>query len=305
LKGDMNRSEISETPDSMLIGSLSRMIHFVEIVPDIYGMVLYTVCLQSQANGAFLSVSGTAEYFDYVVGSYKLKRHSIKGGNHVWEYEVPEKGHIIRSAGVWLYKSTVTGWLLGIDSELQPEPGFIESINIAAHAAIGFVREKEKRVEGRDSLTGLWDRSSFYKDLLHIAEISKKMGTQLWLIFVDLNNFKPVNDILGHLTGDRILVSQAANLLHVLSDLGTVYRYGGDEFVAIISGQDKHVIRDAVKRIEITSEQSPGGIKVSASAGATLYEAGEDVEDFVKRADEKMYATKKLYKRLNADILAR
>ncbi len=301
----MNRSEITLTPDNMLIGSLSRMIHFAEIVPDIYGMALYALCFYSQANGAFLSVSGRTEYFDYVIGSYKLKRHSIKGGSHVWEYDVPEKGHVIRSAGVWLYRSTVTGWLFGVDSDLQPEPRFIESVNIASLAAIGFVREKEKRVEGRDSLTGLWDRSSFYRDLRHIAEISGKMGTRLWLIFIDLNNFKPVNDILGHLTGDRILVSQAANLQHVLSGLGTVYRYGGDEFVAIISGQDKHVIRDAVKRIQITSEQSPGGIKVSASAGATLYEVGEDVEAFVKRADDEMYATKKLHKRLLAEVQAR
>ncbi len=289
----------------MLIGSLSRMIHFAEIVPDVYRMALYAVCFHSRANGAFLSISGTAEYFDYVVGSFKVKRHSIKGGSHVWEYEVPEKGHIINSADVWLYRSTVTGWLFGVESDLQPEPGFIESVNTAALAAIGFVREKERRVEGRDSLTGLSDRSTFYSDLRHIAEISGKMGTRLWLIFVDLNNFKPVNDILGHLTGDRILVSQAAILQHVLSDLGTVYRYGGDEFAAIISGQDKQVIRDAIRRVEISSVQSPGGIKVSASAGATLYEAGEDVEAFVKRADEEMYATKKLRKRLHADIQVR
>jgi diguanylate cyclase (GGDEF)-like protein len=290
---------------NMLIGSLSRMIQFADVVPDVYEMAVYAVCFHNQANGAFLSVSGTTEYFDYVVGSYKLKRHSIKGGNHVWEYEVPDKGRVIRSAGVWLYKSTIAGWLFGVDSDEKPDPGFIESVNIAALAAMGFVREKENRVEGRDRLTGLCDRGTFYRDLKHIAEISEKMGTKLWLIFVDLNNFKPVNDILGHLMGDRILVSQAANLQHALSDFGTVYRYGGDEFAAIISGQDERVIRDVVKRIETTSEQSPGGIKVSASAGATLYEGGEDVESFVKRADDEMYAAKKLYKRLHTDIQVR
>lgn len=301
----MKRSEVASKPDDILIGSLSRMIQFAVVVPDVYEMALYAVCFHSRANGAFLSVSGTTEYFDYVVGSYKLKRHSIKGGNHVWEYEIPEEGRIDRTAGVWLYKSTVAGWLFGVDADEKPDQQFIETVNIAALSAIGFVREKEKRVDGRDRLTGLWDRGAFYRDLRHMAEISEKTGTRLWLVFVDLNNFKPVNDILGHPMGDRILVSQAANLQHAVSDFGTVYRYGGDEFVAIITGQEESVIRDVVKRIETTSEQSPGGIKVSASAGATLYEGGEDVEAFVKRADEEMYAAKKLYKRLHADIQAR
>lgn len=305
MKNAVKRSAVVPKPDDKLIGSLSRMIQFADVVPDVYEMAVYAVCFHSRANGAFLSVSGTTEYFDYVVGSYKLKRHSIKGGNHVWEYEVPEEGGIVRTAGVWLYKSTVAGWLFGIDADEKPDPQFIETVNIAALSAIGFVQEKEKRVEGRDRLTGLWDRGTFYRDLRHMAEISEKTGTRLWLVFVDLNNFKPVNDILGHVMGDRILVSQAANLQQAVSDLGTVYRYGGDEFAAIIPGRDGDVIRGVVKRIETTSEQSPGGIKVSASAGATFYDGGEDVEAFVKRADGEMYAAKKLYKRLHADVQAR
>jgi hypothetical protein len=69
MKDAMKRSVVSADPDSTLIGSLSRMIQFADVVPDVYEMAIYAVCFHCQANGAFLSISGTTEYFDYVVGS--------------------------------------------------------------------------------------------------------------------------------------------------------------------------------------------------------------------------------------------
>ncbi len=287
--------EFAQRLGNSLKCGLSKMIQHANIVPDIYEAMLYAVCFHSSASGAFLSIEGT-QFFDYVVGSYKVKRHSIKGGNHVWEYVVPERGQMTKTAGVWLYNSDISGWLFGVDVDARPDPAFIESVNLAALSAIGLVKEKEKNVEGEDQLTGLWDKGIFYRDLRHLVEISNKTGTKLWLIFIDLNNFKPVNDILGHPMGDRILISQAANIKHAISDLGNTYRYGGDEFAAIITGADEQTIRDVVRRIETSSEQSPGGLKVSASGGAIAYEPGEDVEAFVKRADDEMYAAKRLYK---------
>lgn len=278
--------------NSTIYENIGTFFNAATTVTDVYELLLYYSCFCSSGKGAFLSETGTADYFDIAIGAFKKKRLSIKGGKKVWEYKIPAKGELLFTAETWLYKSVSTGWLVGIETNHEPDIDMLESLMMIASGAIGFVRENEKRVEGRDALTGLLDRGKFFRDAEHLTEVFLRNGKPLYLFFIDLNNFKAINDTLGHDMGDRVLKSQAFNVMRTVADAGMVYRYGGDEFCVLLAGCSKDDIVKLARRIEISSIQAPGGVPISASVGIACYQVGESVEHFIERADTEMYSIK-------------
>ena len=123
--------------------------------------------------------------------------------------------------------------------------------------------------------------------------------TKLAVLFVDLDNFKPINDSLGHLTGDAVLRSVAKRLRQTLRDTDTVSRQGGDEFVILLSEIDSPGSAALVARKLLAALAAPhlvGGreLRVTASIGISIYpDHGQDAESLVHRADIAMYAAKK------------
>ncbi|OGK08698.1 MAG: hypothetical protein A2W80_15820 [Candidatus Riflebacteria bacterium GWC2_50_8] len=267
-------------------------------VMDVYEAILYYACYATGSIGGFISTNGHFEYFDMVVGSYRKRRLGAKGGIKIYEYPVLSNGEISQVHNVWVYKSGSTGWVMGLETPERPDVNLLESINLIAKGAIGFVRrfEEEVNTKDRDQLTGLFNRGRFYRDLKHLAGTFAHNGKSLWLLFIDLNNFKVINDTFGHKMGDRVLQSQSFAISRSVADAGMTYRYGGDEFCVILPGRDEHEVKLIVRRIELASEQAPGGITVSASVGFALYQNGEDLEAFVARADTEMYDAKRLIK---------
>lgn len=280
-----------------LLYASSLLMQKAEIVSDIYDIFLYSLCFASTAKGAFLSIDGQPEYFDMVVGSYRHDRLGKKGGMKIWEYDVPPPGEKrLCKDTIWLYKTKVYNWLVGLNTENTPDENYIESMTMASSIAIEHIKRKERKIEGRDPLTGLFDRGSLFRDLEHLANVAKNKNIPLYVLFFDLNNFKTVNDILGHSTGDRVLQSQAYEIRKQVSGLGNAYRYGGDEFCIVICGLSEDKVRELARRIEIASEQAPGGIPISGSIGIACYNGSEAIEEFIKRADVEMYSRKKFLK---------
>lgn len=268
-----------------------------EIVSDVYDIMLFSLCFSTPAKGAFLSIDGQPEYFDMVVGSYRNDRLGKKGGIKIWEYDVPVPGEKrLCKSTAWLYKARNYNWLIGLNSDNCPDEDFIESIILASSIPIEHIKRKEQKIEGKDQLTGLFDRGSLFRDLEHLAKVSMVKSIPLYLLFIDLNNFKAVNDVLGHATGDRVLKSQAYEIRKQVSGLGNAYRYGGDEFCAVLYGLSDLKVKEIARRIEIASEQAPGGISISASVGFACYDGKETIEDFIKRADTEMYDQKRIKK---------
>jgi diguanylate cyclase (GGDEF)-like protein/PAS domain S-box-containing protein len=149
-----------------------------------------------------------------------------------------------------------------------------------------------------DSLTGLPNRRMF-KDRLE-QEIKKAHRTQLplTLLFLDLDNFKEVNDVMGHSKGDLLLKEAAHRLVSCVRESDTVARFGGDEFTILLS--EVHAI-DSVDRIlqhilELIAEpfKLDGDIAyVTASIGVTCYpDDGVEIDELLKNADQSMYAAK-------------
>lgn len=148
---------------------------------------------------------------------------------------------------------------------------------------------------GRDPLTGLPNRDVFER---RFTEILTAERTDFAVLFLDLDDFKRVNDTFGHTVGDRVLHAIAQRLLHGVRPVDAVARYGGDEFVVLLEGIGR---RDsAVKATErllgsisVPLEMEACRIQVSASAGIVLGGGGlATLERVIHRADRAMYRAK-------------
>ena len=154
-----------------------------------------------------------------------------------------------------------------------------------------------------DSLTGLPNRSLFLDRLNMAMENSKRTETLTALIYLDLDEFKSVNDTLGHLVGDELLRQVAKRLSSCARESDTVARLGGDEFTMVVSnlrniaGIEKvahNIINSLYQPFEINGHE----IRTSSSLGITLYpfDDNDDVYTLVKQADSAMYQAKRIGK---------
>ena len=148
-----------------------------------------------------------------------------------------------------------------------------------------------------DALTGLPNRNLFYDRLTLAAAQAERQDGRFSLLFVDLDNFKPINDSLGHEAGDIVLQTIADRLSAALRATDTAARTGGDEFAAILPGADETTAEHVGKRIldklckPITYENNE--CVVSASIGIAMYpKDSTDPEHLVRLADEAMYRSK-------------
>ncbi|HEX2770624.1 MAG TPA: EAL domain-containing protein [Geobacteraceae bacterium] len=149
-----------------------------------------------------------------------------------------------------------------------------------------------------DSLTGLPNRAAFHESLQHALALARREERQVGLLFLDLDNFKDVNDIHGHDFGDRLLGEVAGRLSAAMRESDTLARLGGDEFVVILAalnGQESAAV--AAQRL-LTLFYRPFTLECrevysSATIGISLYpDDGLDVETLFKRADTAMYHAK-------------
>jgi diguanylate cyclase (GGDEF)-like protein/PAS domain S-box-containing protein len=149
-----------------------------------------------------------------------------------------------------------------------------------------------------DPLTKLPNRSMFQDRLSQELKKTQRTVHKLALLFIDLDNFKEVNDTLGHDAGDLLLVEAAQRIASCVRDSDTVARLGGDEFTVILSGIDDpgrveliaHNILQALLRPYTLVEDV---VNISASIGIALYpDDATSQEELLKDADRAMYAAK-------------
>lgn len=143
-----------------------------------------------------------------------------------------------------------------------------------------------------DQLTGCLNRRGLLRELAMKSE----MGKEFYLIFIDLDNFKQINDTLGHEAGDELLCDVITTWSEIQSKYPfTIYRLGGDEFAIIYETKDKEITREFITKVlrSITTLQSKFANYVSASAGLALYdEDTSDLQQLLSYADTAMYKAK-------------
>lgn len=149
-----------------------------------------------------------------------------------------------------------------------------------------------------DSLTGMPNRTLFLNNLQLEVSKSTSCGMRGALIFIDLDNFKDINDTLGHNIGDEILKAVGKVLNERVACYGTVYRSGGDEFSIIVpSIEDLEAVQDICNRILLdfsdTFNVGNNQIYATSSLGVTLFpDDGSNVNVLMKNADISMYKSK-------------
>ena len=148
-----------------------------------------------------------------------------------------------------------------------------------------------------DSLTNVFNRS-FLRELLD-SEIarSERNSRPLALMMSDVNNFKQVNDRFGHLMGDYVLAQIAGILKSCVRGSDYVVRYGGDEFLVVLSETDEpgaQIVRGRIhqKVMEWDRANRVGELPISVSLGLYLHVPGQTAEQDVAEADTRMYAEK-------------
>jgi diguanylate cyclase (GGDEF)-like protein/PAS domain S-box-containing protein len=177
----------------------------------------------------------------------------------------------------------------------------------AANGAIGVATDitERKRTEERlsflasyDPVTGLPNRSLFNDRLDHAMKHADRSGNKVGLLFIDLDNFKTINDTLGHSAGDELLRQVALRFSAAIRVDDTVSRLGGDEFTLILedlgSAEDAaRVASEILQHSAIPYELEGSRLYVTASIGIALYpQDGADVQSLVMNADAAMYRAK-------------
>ncbi|MFF7065661.1 ABC transporter substrate-binding protein [Pseudomonas sp. NPDC008258] len=158
--------------------------------------------------------------------------------------------------------------------------------------------EEVRKLAFHDSLTGLPNRNSFIPFVSQKLLGAKRRGEHLALCYIDLNNFKQINDCFGHQAGDAVLVHVAAAIKSHIREFEIAARMGGDEFVLLLDGaHHKHdierITQEICKAIELPMPWKGKQIKVSASLGVAWYpEDGEHLDELMFKADTAMFQSK-------------
>ncbi|RTE67452.1 EAL domain-containing protein [Amphritea opalescens] len=149
-----------------------------------------------------------------------------------------------------------------------------------------------------DPLTNLPNRRMFMERLTHEIRLAARSKTTLALLFLDLDNFKQINDTLGHGVGDQLLIEVAARFTQLIRGSDTVCRLGGDEFTLILPQIDGPAQVKQVGDKILNVLKQPFKLDhqlryISASIGAALYpQDSQDAEQLINMADQAMYSAK-------------
>ncbi len=164
------------------------------------------------------------------------------------------------------------------------------------------LRESEGQLQRQalyDELTGLPNRRLFGERLAHVLAIAEREKYLVALLYVDLDGFKPVNDLLGHGIGDMLLNQVAQRMLIRSRRSDTLARMGGDEFiwlVAYLPNRDEaaQLAESMLKSLREPFEIQGNSIQITASIGIALYpESTKDAAELIQWADAAMYGVKR------------
>ncbi len=163
---------------------------------------------------------------------------------------------------------------------------------------LSLAKARLEHLAHHDPLTGLPNRLLFKDHLRRKLSQAQRQQTQLALLFIDLDRFKEINDSLGHLIGDELLVCVAGRLLAILRGGDLLARLGGDEFVCVLSCDDANldapqVAQKLLDTVAQAMQLQGHELQLSASVGISIFPGdGLSVDELAGAADAAMYEAK-------------
>ena len=266
------------------------------LITDKDGVILY-------ANNAFLYISGYS--LEETLGKTPK---IVQSGKHGQEF-YKEMWDTLKRDGAW--KGEI--WNKRKNGELYPQLLTITEIKDPADGEriyyasvihdLTEVKKSEEELKHRayhDALTKLPNRHLFMDRLEQAVNRAKRRHAKFAVLFIDLDNFKNVNDSLGHNVGDMLLKEISQRLIGCARDVDTVSRIGGDEFTIILEGVEKEgeigiVASRVLKSMSVPFSFDGTELYVTASVGIAVYpENGDSATSLLKNADLAMYHVKEM-----------
>ena len=185
----------------------------------------------------------------------------------------------------------------------EPTPqrvGAVEQIAVTCIPAIENARRyrEARQMAETDALTGFFNQRYFHETLRREALRAQRYDRRLALLILDLDDFKTVNDRIGHLAGDAVLAQVAERLRNEIRSVDVGCRVGGDEFAVIMPESTTEDASQLFQRMHeaVSTMSTPGGGKVRISAGIAELHHGETAAGLFERADSALYRAKELGK---------
>lgn len=206
------------------------------------------------------------------------------------------------NSGRWLYFTAAP--LRGAHGEVIGAIETLQDITEQKRAEEN-LRQSEERyrvLSITDGMTGLYNARHFAQRLREEMDRCQRYRHTLALMVLDVDNFKRFNDAYGHVQGDQVLIHLAECINHCLRRTDQAFRYGGEEFVALLPETDLDEAEAAAERVRAmfaNTEICPlpnQQVQCTASIGVTAFVPGESPRDFVARADSGTYEAKRLGK---------
>lgn len=162
-------------------------------------------------------------------------------------------------------------------------------------------RAELERLSQRDSLTDLYNKTAFRERVVQNLPVTVQNDKTHALLFLDLDNFKTLNDCLGHIVGDAALIEAADALKHIFRNADAVGRFGGDEFCIFAMGITRKAlaarVESVLQALAMSFEQDGKVVDITASIGIYMFDGSETTyEEALQKADNAQYRAKQLGK---------
>lgn len=288
----LERALLELRDSEQLYRSIVENISDPVMVTDVQARIL-------SVNPAFIRVTGysAAEVIGHHPNMLASDRHPDKFYTEIWRRLLENgrwRGH------VWNRRKNGEAYVQRLIISTLCE-GASEGLCVAVYN--DFTEEMEELEQVRfmaqhDALTGLPNRILLLDRLSKAIHDAHRQNCRVGVLFIDLNEFKPINDRHGHEAGDVVLHAFARRLEQIVRESDTVARLGGDEFVVVLRQisrleHAKQVARKITDHLKAPFQYKALELFLTASIGIALYpDDGEDGYELLKRADAAMYAAK-------------
>lgn len=176
----------------------------------------------------------------------------------------------------------------------------LKEIGISFNNQLSLLKKSYKEIEeltNIDKLTNIYNRRKFDEDIMILINQGQRYNEKFTLVSIDLNKFKPINDIYGHNIGDLVLKEFSETIKNSIRETDFIYRIGGDEFILLLPKTEEmdafilvNHLKEKISKICILVNENE--IRVAASFGIQEYIHNISISGMLELADKKMYKDK-------------